>query len=129
MTSVSIFAKITTLLLCLGIISPVRVAAQTKDSDAERQAALENSVREIGLSAGYATQCHESKNNQKAIERVGDEALAVAELLLQDFGSTLAFLFTSNAGYGAGKPTDLTDCDKLIQDWQEFVDRFNQEGE
>ena len=118
--------KIIVCLLFFGIFSPM-VKAQEVEPEEARQERLENSVRQIGLSAGYATQCYMDKKDQKAVERVGDEALAVAEIILQDFGSTLAFLFASNAGYGAGKPTDLTECDQLIQDWQELVERFSEE--
>ena len=88
---------------------------------------MENDIRKIGLSAGYAAQCYQERKDQDAVERIGDEALSVSHILLQDFGSTLAFLFSSNAGYGAAKSIDLTECDGLIDDWEKFVDRLSEE--
>ncbi|MGK7873178.1 MAG: hypothetical protein AB4426_07655 [Xenococcaceae cyanobacterium] len=128
---------ILTLLLFLGLSGPtIRAqetdtkAAQKENSEAARKEKLENDISEIGLSAGYAAQCHMQKGDQEAVERVGDEALAVAGIILQDFGSNLAFLFASNAGYGTGKPLDdFTKCDQLIADWQEFVEHLAKEQE
>lgn len=125
------FPKIYSILfviMFLGLFTPV-IQAQEIDPEEVKQENFENSIRKIGLAAGYASQCYMDKDDREAVERVGDEALAVAEIILQDFGSTLAFLFASNAGYGAGKPTDLTKCDQLIVDWQELVESFSEEEE
>lgn len=111
----------------MHLISPGLVYAQeTAESDPqnERLLDLETGVREIGLAAGYATQCLQVNGDEDAAQAVGDEALAVAELILQDFGSTLAFLFTANAGYGAGDPVDEDQCEQYIRDWNETVDAF-----
>ena len=120
--------SISSLVLFLGLCTPT-IQAQEIDPEEAKQENFENSIRKIGLAAGYASQCYMEQDDQEAVERVGDEALAVAEIILQDFGSTLAFLFSSNAGYGAGKPTDLTKCDQLIQDWQELVESFSEAEE
>ena len=114
--------------LFLELFTPT-IQAQEIDPEEVKQENFENSIRKIGLAAGYASQCYMEQDDQEAVERVGDEALAVAEIILQDFGSTLAFLFASNAGYGAGKPTDLTKCDQLILDWQELVESFSEAEE
>ncbi|ELS00696.1 hypothetical protein Xen7305DRAFT_00003970 [Xenococcus sp. PCC 7305] len=116
------------LVLFLGLFTPT-IQAQEIDPEEVKQENFENSIRKIGLAAGYASQCYIEQDDQEAVERIGDEALAVAEIILQDFGSTLAFLFTSNAGYGAGKPTDLSNCDQLILDWQELVESFSEAEE
>lgn len=108
-------------------ISPVLVYAQEEsetDPQNERLVELEIGAREIGLAAGYATQCLREQGEEEAAQAVGDEALAVAELILQDFGSTIAFLFAANAGYGAGDPVDEEQCEQYIRDWKETVDAF-----
>ena len=127
--------SVTFIALLLGLPLLPTQAQGTSAQDAQKEKAeqtknenLETDIRQIGLSAGYATQCHDIKDNPEGVERVGDEALAIAQIILQDFGSNLAFLFASNAGYGAGKPLqDSSKCDELISDWEDFLERFEKE--
>ncbi len=102
---------------------------QAQNMEEEQQAKIDNDIRKIGLSAGYAAQCYQERNDQDSVERVGEESLSVAHIILQDFGSTLAFLFSSNAGYGAATSIDLTECDDLIKDWDDFVEKLSQQQE
>lgn len=97
---------------------------ETADTSEQNLAELEAGAREIGLAAGYSTQCLRERGDEEAAQAIGDEAIAVAELILQDFGSTIAFLFAANAGYGAGDPVDVDQCDQYISDWSETVDAF-----
>ncbi len=123
-------SKILAIPILIGLFYPCPIIfAQEMETDKDRQEKMENDIRKIGLSAGYAAQCYQERKDQDAVERVGDEALSVAHIILQDFGSTLAFLFSSNAGYGGATSIDLTECDQLISDWEEFVDRLSQQQE
>ena len=114
--------KLFTPLLLLGLFFPLNIqAAEMDDSSKEK---LEKDIEALGLSAGYAAQCFQERDNENEVERVGEEALSVAQIILQDFGSTLAFLFAANTGYGAGKSIDLSKCDQIIADWNKFVDEL-----
>ena len=99
---------------------------QAVEMDKSNREKLEKDIEALGLSAGYATQCFQERKNQDEVERVGEEALSIAQIILQDFGSTLAFLFSANTGYGAGKSIDLSKCDQIIADWDKFVDELAQ---
>lgn len=114
--------KILTPLLLLGLLFPINTQAEEMDDSSKEK--LEKDIEALGLSAGYAAQCFQERDNQDEVERVGEEALSVAQIILQDFGSTLAFLFSANTGYGAGKSIDLTKCDEIIADWDKFVDEL-----
>lgn len=122
--------KILAIPLLIGLFYPSPIiSAQEMETDEDRQEKMENDIRKIGLSAGYAAQCYQERKDQDSVERVGEESLSVAHIILQDFGSTLAFLFSSNAGYGAAISIDLTECDELIRDWEDFVYRLSQQEE
>jgi hypothetical protein len=102
------------------------IQAQAAEIDEAKKEKLENDIEVLGLSAGHAAQCFQERKNQDEYKRVGEEALSVAQIILQDFGSTLAFLFSANTGYGAGKSIDLSKCDGIIADWDKFVDKFTE---
>ena len=122
--------KILAITLLISLFYPSSIiSAQEMETDEDKQEKIENDIRKIGLSAGYAAQCYQQREDENAVERVAEEALSVAEIILQDFGSTLAFLFSSNAGYGTGISIDFTECNELIGDWEEFVDRLVQQQE
>ena len=69
-------------ILFLGLFTPT-IQAQEIDPEEVKQENFENSIRKIGLAAGYASQCYMEQDDQEAVERIGDEALAVAEIILQ----------------------------------------------
>ena len=116
--------KFVTSLLLLGLLFPINTQALETDDTNKKQ--LEKDIENLGLSAGYATQCFQERKNKAEAERVGEEALSIAHIILQDFGSTLAFLFAATTGYGAGKSIDLSKCDQIIADWDKFVDELAQ---
>ncbi|MEM1368171.1 MAG: hypothetical protein AAGG02_09145 [Cyanobacteria bacterium P01_H01_bin.15] len=106
-----------------GNIGLLSAQAQETESETEQER-IEKGVREMGLLAGYAYQCHLRTGDEDAAETVGDESLAVAEIVLEDVGSTLAFLFAGNAGFGAGTTFESENCEQAIVEWNKFVDEF-----
>ena len=115
-------SKLLTSLLSLGLVFSINSQAMSMDDSTKEK--LEKDIENLGLSAGYTAQCFQERDNQDEVERVGEEALSVAQIILQDFGSTLAFLFSANTGYGATKSIDLSKCDQIIADWDKFIDKL-----
>ena len=122
-------SKLFTPLLLLGLLFSINSQAlsmedSTTSVEDSTQEELEKDLENLGLAGGYAIQCFQERNNQDEVARVGEETLSVAQILLQDFGSTTAFLFSATTGYGAAKSIDLNKCDQIIADWNKFMDIF-----
>lgn len=111
------------LLLSMLALSLSAQSVQAQDTE-NRRTQLEQDIEEAGLIAGYATQCYEEEGDEETVDLVNRQVLAVAHAILRDSGSSLAFTFALNAGYGGGTDIDLDQCVRFVDDWQELIESF-----
>ncbi len=107
----------------LGLwVAAAGVAPAQQDADDE---AMERRVRHISVAIGNAYACTE-KEGQKAFK---EEAHHLFDLILQDRGSDLAFLYASGIGYGSSQSKDKLDCPMLLKQWEEFREDYELKGD
>lgn len=76
--------------------------------------AMENKIRQTALAIGNAFVCAEAED--KDVFR--EEATQLYDLILQDVGSDLAFIYAASVGYGSAQPKDKLDCPALLEQWR-----------
>jgi hypothetical protein len=97
----------------------IAVAADVDDK------AMERKVRDISIAIGNAYACTEMEG-RKVFK---GEAHQLFDLILQDVGSDLAFIYASGLGYGSSLPKDKLDCPKLLKQWEEFREDYELKGD
>lgn len=97
-------------------------AAWAVDAD---EIAMERRVRGLGTRIGQAYVCTE----EKARETFEEEAHLLFDLIVQDVGTDLAYVYALSIGKGAMWPKKRLDCPALLKDWKEIREDYELEGD
>ena len=92
--------------------------------DAE-EVAMERRVRHLGLDIGRAYACTDEKGRQ----RFKEETHLLFDLIVQDVGSDLAFLYATSLGIGSTEPKEKLDCPTLLKRWEEVREDYELKGD
>ncbi|MDJ0847300.1 MAG: hypothetical protein QNK04_02860 [Myxococcota bacterium] len=106
--------------LCLLVAGAV--VAQAQDVD---DVAMKRKVRSLGVAIGNAYACTDAK----ARDGFNSEAHHLFDLIVQDAGSDLGFVYATAVGYGSSVPKDKLDCPKLMKQWEEIRKDYELAGE
>ncbi len=105
----------------LGLWVAAAGVAPAQDMDDK---AMERRVRHMSVAIGNAYACTE-KEGQKAFK---EEAHHLFDLILQDVGSDLAFVYASGIGYGSSLAKDKLDCPMLLKQWEGIREDYDLKG-
>jgi hypothetical protein len=61
-------------------------------------------------------------NSRRGSDR--EQSHYLFNLILQDMGSDLAFVYASGIGYGASLSKDKLDCPALLEQWEEIREDY-----
>jgi hypothetical protein len=86
---------------------------------------MERKVRALGDRIGHAYVCTE----EKAREQFEEEAAHLFDLIIQDVGSDLAYVYAIGIGAGAQRSKKKLDCPKLLKDWGEIREDYELKGD
>jgi hypothetical protein len=96
-----------------------QVAATAEEDDTKFQESLNN----LGLSAGYASKCNEKETG--TVETFLLQSQEIANRLVRLFGTDAAFRFVFFTGVGAaGGKLDPAKCSQYTTDWTNFVKKY-----
>lgn len=84
-------------------------AAQTDGEDE-----MVKKVRGLSVAIGNAYACTAEDDRGTFKE----ESHHLFDLILQDVGSDMAFLYATGIGYGAAVPADKIDCPAMLEQWE-----------
>jgi hypothetical protein len=87
--------------------------------------AMERKVRALGTRIGNAYVCTE----EKAQAQFEEEAALLFDLIIQDVGSDLAYVYAIGIGSGAQRSKKKLDCPALLKDWGEIRDDYELKGD
>ena len=111
-------------MLALGLCVAAGVAS-AKDLDMDMdEKAMEEKVRNTSIAIGNAYVCTK-KEGQQAFKQ---EAHLLFNLILQDVGSDLAFVYATGVGYGSSLPKEKLDCPLMLKQWEEFREDYELMG-
>ncbi len=82
--------------------------------------AMERRVRHLSVAIGNAYVCTE-KEGQGAFK---EESHLLFDLIVQDMGSDMAFLYATGIGYGSSLPKEKLDCPTLLKQWEEIREDY-----
>ena len=116
----TVIRNISIIALGLSVAAGGIAAAADKDDKA-----MERKVRDMSIAIGNAYACTEN-DGRKAFK---GEAHHLFDLILQDVGSDLAFIYASGLGYGSSVSKDKLDCPKLLNQWEEFREDYQLKGD
>jgi hypothetical protein len=112
-------------MLALGLWVAAAGVASAKDLDMDMdEKAMELKVRDLSIAIGNAYVCTE-KERQPAFKK---ESHLLFNLILQDVGSDLAFVYATGVGYGASLQKEKLDCPLLLKQWEEFREDYELTG-
>jgi hypothetical protein len=103
----------------------VATAQDAKDRRDPEDSAMERRVRHLGLDIGRAYACTEEKGRQLFKE----ETHLLFDLIVQDVGSDLAFLYATSIGIGSTEPKEKLDCPALLKRWEEIREDYELKGD
>jgi len=108
-------------MLALGLWVATAGVASAKDLDMDMdEKAMEEKVRNTSIAIGNAYVCTK-KEGQQAFKQ---EAHLLFNLILQDVGSDLAFVYATGVGYGSSLPKEKLDCPLMLKQWEEFREDY-----
>jgi len=87
--------------------------------------AMERRVKRLGNTIGEAYVCTEEKKREKFEE----EAHLLFDLIVQDVGSDLAYLYAVGVGSGSTLPKKRIDCPKRLKQWKEIREDYELKGD
>ena len=87
--------------------------------------ARERKVRALAVSIGNAYSCT-AKSSQELFKQ---ESHHLFDLIVQDVGSDLAFVYATGIGYGSALPKDKLDCPALLKQWEEIREDYELKGD
>lgn len=103
--------------VCTAWALPVLlVAATAGGAVAEDKPGMREKVRALGIGIGNAYVCTEEADRAEFKE----EAQYLFDLILQDVGSDMAYIYAVGLGYGSSVSIDKLDCPDMLQQWQEI---------
>jgi hypothetical protein len=111
---------ISTVALCVWMVAAGVVSAKDVDDKS-----MEMKVRKLGLAIGNAYACTEKEKRQA----FKGESHHLFDLILQDVGSDLAFVYATSLGYGSSLATAKLDCPKLLKQWEELREDYELKGD
>jgi len=114
--------KIIVSALALGVCVAATGVATAEDTD---QVALERKVRAMSIGIGNAFACT-GKEGQKQFK---EESHHLFDLIVQDVGSDIAFVYATGIGYGSSVPKEEIDCPKLLKQWEEIREDYELKGD
>ena len=115
----ALFKTISATVLCLLIAGAGVAHAQDVDD-----VAMKRKVRSLGVAIGNAYACSE----EKARDGFNSEAHHLFDLIVQDVGSDLGFVYATSVGYGSSVPKEKLDCAKLLKQWEEIREDYELKG-
>ena len=106
----------------LGLLIATTGMAIAQDAD---DVAHERKVRKLAVSIGKAYACTDKKGQEKFKE----ESHHLFDLIVQDVGSDLGFVYATGIGQGSMVPKEKLDCPKLLKEWQEIREDYDLKGD
>jgi hypothetical protein len=103
--------RVARVLAAAALAGAAAAAAQAQTAD---KAEMAGKVREIGLAIGNAYVC--TPEEERGLFK--EESHHLFDLIVQDVGSDMAFLYATSLGYGGAAPAEALDCPKLLEQWQ-----------
>jgi len=82
--------------------------------------AMEQRVRDMSIAIGNAYACTEKEGR----EAFKEESHLLFDLIVQDMGSDMAFLYATGIGYGSSVSKDKLDCPTLLKQWEEMREDY-----
>ena len=111
-------------ILALGLWFSTAGFASAKDIDADEKA-MERKIRHLAIGIGNAYACTEKDKRQT----FKGESHHLFDLILQDVGSDLAFVYATSLGYGSAVPKEKLECPKLLKQWEEIREDYELKGD
>lgn len=108
--------------LAFGLWFAAAGVASAQDVDDK---AMERKIRNLGISIGNAYACTEKEKRQA----FKGESHHLFDLIVQDVGSDLAFVYATSIGYGSNVPKEKLDCPKLLKQWEEIRADYELKGD
>ncbi|MDF2233677.1 hypothetical protein P2H44_14040 [Albimonas sp. CAU 1670] len=100
-----------TIAILAGCLLAAAPAAQAQSDD---QGAIADKVRGLSIAIGNAYACTDEADRPTFKE----EAHHLFDLILQDVGSDIAFLYATGLGYGSAVPAAEIDCPAMLEQWE-----------
>ena len=100
-----------TIAILVGGLLACTSAAQAQDAG---QGDMADKVRSLALAIGNAYACT-PEDDRPAFK---EEAHHLFDLILQDVGSDLAFLYATGLGYGSAVEASEIDCPEMLEQWE-----------
>ena len=82
--------------------------------------AMERRIRDISIAIGNAYAC----TGKEGRAQFKEESHYLFNLILQDMGSDLAFVYATGIGYGASLPKEKLECSTLLEQWEEIREDY-----
>ena len=101
----------TAIAMMMGGLLALPAAAQAQEAGADGMA---DKVRSLALAIGNAYACTPEEERPTFKE----EAHHLFDLILQDVGSDLAFLYATGLGYGSAVEAAEIDCPAMLEQWE-----------
>jgi hypothetical protein len=106
----------------LGLLVAVSGVATAGDAE---EVAMERKVRHLALDLGKAYAC----TDEKGRDEFKGEAHHLFDLIVQDVGSDLAFVYATSIGVGSTHSKEELDCPKLLKRWEEIREDYELKGD
>jgi N-acetylglutamate synthase/N-acetylornithine aminotransferase len=106
----------------LGLLVAATGVATAQDAD---DVAHERKVRKLAVNIGKAYACTAKEGKDKFKE----ESHHLFDLIVQDVGSDLGFVYATGIGQGSMVPKEKLDCPKLLKEWEEIRDDYDLKGD
>ncbi len=114
-----------TRIILIGALALWVAAAGVATARDAEDVAMERKVRHLSLDIGKAYACTDEKGRQSFKE----EAHHLFDLIIQDVGSDLAFVYASHIGIGSTQPKEKLDCPVLLKRWEEIREDYELKGD
>ena len=106
----------------LGLLVTATGVATAQDAE---DVAKERKVRSLAVGIGKAYACT-AKEGQDTFK---EESHHLFDLIVQDVGSDLAFVYATGIGMGSTVPKEKLDCPKMLKQWEEVRDDYDLKGD
>jgi len=107
--------------LCAATAAAALAAPATAQDESE----MVTKVRSLGLGIGNAYVCTPVDERDVFKEQVHH----LFDLIVQDVGSDIGFIYATAVGYGSAVSQDAVDCDAMLAQWAEIVTNYDLEVE
>ena len=108
--------------LVLGLCFAATGVATAQDAE---DVALERKVRAMSIGIGNAYVCT-GKEGRKQFK---EESHHLFDLIIQDVGSDIAFVYATGIGAGSSIAKEKIDCPKLLKQWEEIREDYELKGD